>query len=139
MIKIQKSFIIKMRLIEFKLLPKGTSSDIKTQQEYCDSFQACTFPSNYVKTTKYTVFSFLPVSLMLQLKNVIHIFFLFNGFLQTIPSISTNSPLASWVPVFWTMSMGMIFELIADIRRWNSDKKVNSYKVDMAYEDGGKI
>lgn len=76
---------------------------------------------------------------MLQLKNVIHIFFLFNGFLQTIPSISTNSPLASWVPVFWTMSMGMIFELIADIRRWNSDKKVNSYKVDMAYEDGGKI
>lgn len=76
---------------------------------------------------------------MLQLKNVIHIFFLFNGFLQTIPSISTNSPLASWVPVFWTMSMGIIFELIADIRRWNSDKKVNNYKVDMAFEDGGKI
>lgn len=35
--------------------------------------------------------------------------------------------------------MGMLFEFIADIRRWNADKKVNNYKVDMAYSDGGKI
>jgi len=85
------------------------------------------WPSNYVKTTKYTVLSFLPITLFQQLKNVIHIFFLFNGFLQTIPSISTNSPLASIIPVIWTMSMGMTFELIADIRRWTNDKKVNGY------------
>lgn len=73
------------------------------------------------------------------MKNVIHCFFLFNGFLQTIPSISTNSPLASFVPVLWTMSMGMLFELIADIRRWNSDKKVNNYKVELVYESSGKV
>lgn len=35
--------------------------------------------------------------------------------------------------------MGMLFELIADIRRWNSDKKVNNYKVDMVYESSGKL
>ena len=71
---------------------------------------------------------------MLQLKNVMHCFFLFNGFLQSIESISTNSPLASLVPVGWTMSMGIIFELIADIRRYNSDKKVNNQQVDILKE-----
>ena len=77
---------------------------------------------------------------MLQLKNVIHCFFIFNGFLQTIPSITTNSPLASFIPVLWTISMGMLFELIADIRRWKSDKKVNNYVVDMVFKDAnGKI
>jgi magnesium-transporting ATPase (P-type) len=37
------------------------------------------------------------------------------------------------------MSMGMLFELIADIRRWNSDKKVNNYPVQMVYDQGGKL
>ena len=37
------------------------------------------------------------------------------------------------------MSMGIIFELIADIRRWRNDKKVNNYKVQMVYEKAGAI
>ena len=88
------------------------------------------FPKNQVKTTKYTIFSFLPLTIFQQLKNVIHAFFIFNGFLQTIPSISTNSPLASLVPVAWTMSMGIIFELIADIRRWKQDNKTNGQQIE---------
>ena len=83
------------------------------------------FPNNRVKTTKYTILDFLPRTIFDQMKNVIHAFFIFNGFLQTIPSISTNSPLASLVPVAWTMSMGIIFEMIADIRRWKQDNKTN--------------
>lgn len=31
--------------------------------------------------------------------------------------------------------MGIVFELIADIRRWKSDKKVNNYKVETVYQD----
>ena len=38
------------------------------------------------------------------------------------------------------MSMGILFELIADVRRWNSDKKVNNYKVEIVLQDvTGKI
>jgi hypothetical protein len=92
-------------------------------------FKETKFVHNFVKTTKYTIFSFLPISLFLQCKNVIHIFFLFNGFLQTIPAISTNSPLASIVPVIWVMIMGMLFEMVADIRRWRSDTRVNNLGV----------
>jgi len=93
------------------------------------------FPQNLVKTTKYTIVNFLPATIFQQLKNVIHLFFIFNGFLQTIPSISTNSPLASLVPVAWTMSMGIIFELIADIRRWKQDNKTNGQQIERVTKD----
>lgn len=79
------------------------------------------------------------MSLFLQCKNVIHIFFIFNGFLQTIPAISTNSPLASLVPVVWVMIMGMIFELVADVRRWVSDNKINNYIVKKVVADGSSL
>jgi magnesium-transporting ATPase (P-type) len=96
--------------------------------------------SNYIKTTKYTFYSFLPIALFYQCKNVIHMFFIFNGLLQTIESIQTNSPLASIVPVVWVMSMGMIFELISDLRRYKNDKKVNGQLTNkMMMDSKGKI
>jgi hypothetical protein len=75
----------------------------------------------------------------LQLKNVIHVFFLFNGFLQTIPSITTNTPLASLIPVAFVMTLGMVFEAVADVMRWNNDKKVNNYPVHKVVMHGAII
>ena len=62
-------------------------------------------------------------------------FFIVNGCLQSIPAISTNSPLASFIPVIWVIFMGMIFELITDLRRWRSDRQVNNQRVERVYVD----
>ena len=45
------------------------------------------------------------------------------------PSISTNSPIASLVPVCEVIIVGMVFELVADLRRRANDNKVNNQKV----------
>lgn len=66
---------------------------------------------------------------MQQLKNVINVFFLFNAYMQSVSQISTNSPLASLIPVSWIIGMGMLFDLIADLRRWMNDRQVNNYPV----------
>jgi len=58
---------------------------------------------------------------------VINSFFIVNGMLQSIPAISTNSPLASFIPVGWVIIMGMVFELVSDLRRYSSDKETNNY------------
>jgi uncharacterized membrane protein len=120
-----------MRKVNLKINDKGSiNQKAKTEQsDAAHDFKESNFTHNSVKTTKYTIFSFLPISLFLQCKNVIHILYIFNGFLQSIPAISTNSPLASIVPVVWVMIMGMLFELVADIRRWRSDSKVNNFIV----------
>ena len=69
--------------------------------------------------------------MFLQLKNVIVIFYIINGTLQTIPAISTNSPLASFIPVAYVFIVGIILEGVAEYRRNANDKKFNHYKVNI--------
>ena len=78
-----------------------------------------------MSSTKYNLLTFLPITLFIQLLNVINAFYIFNAGLQMIPSISTNSPLASIIPVSWVILLGILFELIADLRRWQADRKQN--------------
>ena len=81
------------------------------------------FPDNKISSTKYSILSFLPLTLMQQLKNIINVFYLVNGTLQTIPQFSTNNPLVSFIPTVWVMLLGIIFELVADLKRYRTDKK----------------
>ena len=83
------------------------------------------YPSNRTSSIKYSPVSFLPLSLLQQLKNVIIYFYLVNSLLQTFPAISTNSPLAGFIPTCWIILMGLLFDLLADLRRWRTDKAVN--------------
>lgn len=83
------------------------------------------YPSNEVSSTKYNRWNFLPLALFQQLKNAVNIFFIVNGILQCIPSISTNNPLVSLIPVSWVILIGMLFEGLADYKRWKQDNRVN--------------
>lgn len=83
------------------------------------------YPSNQVSSTKYNRWNFLPLALFQQLKNAVNIFFIVNGILQCIPSISTNNPLVSIIPVSWVILIGMLFEGLADYKRWKQDNRVN--------------
>ena len=69
--------------------------------------------------------TFIPISLLIQYKNVVVGFYTINGFLQMIPSITTNSPMASLVPVIFIVLVGMMKELYLELKRYREDKKVN--------------
>ena len=96
------------------------------------------YETNKMSSTKYSWWSFLPLTLFQQLKNIINLFFIINGLLQHIPSISTNSPLVSLIPVSFVIILGIIFELIQDVRRWLSDNEVNAQQVQKVVDDGDK-
>ena len=91
-----------------------------------------------MSSTKYNKWNFLPLSLFQQLKSIINLFFIVNGILQYIPSISTNSPLISLIPVSWVIILGIIFEGVSDVRRWLSDNEVNAQKITIVTTDGNK-
>lgn len=107
-----------------------SSSEIKTQHA---------FVSNKVKSTKYTFFSFLPISLLNQLANAINDFFIINGILQYIPAISTNDPMVSIVPVAFVIILGMLFEFIQDIKRFFQDRRDNLFLVPRAIIKNGQF
>jgi phospholipid-translocating ATPase len=72
--------------------------------------------------------TFFPVSLLIQFTRVINIFYLFNVILQYIPSISTNDPLMTLIPLLFVIAMGMLREGLADHKRNKEDRKTNNFK-----------
>ena len=73
-------------------------------------------------------FTYIPVSLFIQFIRVTNIFFVINAIIQSTPSLSTNSPMASIVPLAFVVLLGMLREGLADLRRWSEDRKINARK-----------
>lgn len=61
-----------------------------------------------------------------------NVFWLFNGVLQLIPTIRTNSPLSIFIPLAFIVAVGMTKEFLADNKRKKQDKKVNAIPVKRA-------
>ena len=83
------------------------------------------YPSNRISTTRYTWYSFLPIALLIQFAKVSNTFYAIGAVLQSIPSISTNDPLATIIPLAYVVAVGMLKEFLADYKRYKSDKKTN--------------
>ena len=45
-----------------------------------------------------------------------------------IPAISTNNPLATIIPLSFVIVVGIIKELVVEIKRWMDDRETNSIK-----------
>ena len=83
------------------------------------------YPTNYIKTTKFTFITFLPLALLLQFARVANIYFLIIAILQSIPAISPLSPYTAYTPIIFVLTVSLIREGIEDFRRYRSDKKIN--------------
>ena len=86
------------------------------------------YPTNYVRTTKYTALTFLPLSLMLQFRRYANIYFLIVAILQSIPAISPLNPLSAIAPLVFVIALSMIREGYEDLKRYRSDLETNSKK-----------
>ena len=80
------------------------------------------YETNYIKTTKYNIFTFLPVALFLQFMRVANVYFLFIAILQSIPAISPLNPYTAIMPLVFVLAVSIIREGIEDYNRYKSDK-----------------
>jgi hypothetical protein len=71
-------------------------NDEKTNEQY-------QFPDNSVKTSRYTLLTFLPLNLFLQFKRIANFYFLVCVLLQMIPGVSPFS--------WWTITLPLVFIL----------------------------
>jgi phospholipid-transporting ATPase len=103
---------------------------VRTAHAFADSetlqHQRFLNPSNRLKTTKYNFASFLPIVIFQQFTKVVTLFFLANGILNAVPSISLNSPLAVLIPLAFVVCLGIIKEAIVEVKRWQEDRVFNS-------------
>ena len=66
------------------------------------------FYNNKVDTTKYNLLTFLPKSILLQFLRLSNVVFLVNAVLQSIPIISSLSPLTAIGPLAFVLMVSVL-------------------------------
>ena len=97
------------------------------------------FVSNYIRTTKYTLLTFLPLSILYQYMKLANCYFLLLCFLTCIPSISPWAPSTQIGPTIFVLLISIIREGYEDIKRYRSDTRTNRQMVSKIMENGTTI
>ena len=83
------------------------------------------YQDNHIKTTKYTILSFLPKNLFEQFHRLANMFFVFIVLLNWVPVVNAIIKELAMVPLLFVLSVTAIKDAFEDWRRYNSDKSIN--------------
>lgn len=81
--------------------------------------------NNRIKTTKYTLLSFLPKNLFEQFHRFANVYFVFIALLNFVPVVNAFQPELALAPVVFILSVTAIKDLWEDYRRHRSDTEIN--------------
>lgn len=81
---------------------------------------------NKVRTTKYTLLSFLPKNLLEQFHRVANLYFIFIVLLNWFPTINAFGKEVAMIPVLFVLGVTAVKDLFEDRRRHASDKRINN-------------
>ncbi|KAF0909761.1 hypothetical protein E2562_000087 [Oryza meyeriana var. granulata] len=84
------------------------------------------FPDNSVRTTKYSVLTFIPRNLYEQFHRVAYVYFLILAVLNQVPQLGVFSPVASVLPLAFVLGVTAVKDAYEDWRRHRSDKNENN-------------
>ncbi|XP_058885631.1 phospholipid-transporting ATPase ID-like [Acipenser ruthenus] len=87
------------------------------------------YATNAIKTSKYNLFTFLPMNLFEQFQRIANAYFLFLLILQLIPEISSLSWFTTVVPLMLVLTATAAKDAIEDFNRHKSDSQVNNRQV----------
>lgn len=82
--------------------------------------------NNKIRTTKYTLLSFLPKNLFEQFHRIANVYFIFIVLLNWVPAISAFGKEVAMLPVLFVLCVTAIKDLFEDRRRHQSDKRINN-------------
>eukprot|EP00917_Polyrhabdina_sp_WS-2016_P000212 GHVP01000407.1.p1 GENE.GHVP01000407.1~~GHVP01000407.1.p1 ORF type:complete len:1022 (-),score=188.44 GHVP01000407.1:2354-5419(-) len=81
---------------------------------------------NYIRSQRYSWYSFIPLTIMNQFKSFINIYFLIEGLLKFIPRLAAGHFFVSIVPLVMVILFSMLYEGYEDYMRYRRDIKMNS-------------
>lgn len=83
------------------------------------------FLNNSIKTTKYTILSFLPKNIFEQFHRFANIYFLFIVLLNWVPVVNAVAKEVAMIPLLFVLGVTAAKDAFEDWRRYNSDKTIN--------------
>ena len=83
------------------------------------------YPSNFIRSSRYTLANFFPRQLFAQFSKLANFYFLCIAILQMIPGLSTTGRFTTIVPLLVFVGISMFKEGYDDLRRYRLDKEEN--------------
>ncbi|KAK9118837.1 hypothetical protein Scep_016930 [Stephania cephalantha] len=113
----------------------GFSRVVFCNEPDCAEAGLLSYSDNYVRTTKYTLATFLPKSLFEQFRRVANVYFLVSACLS-FTALAPYSGTSALLPLLVVIGATMIKEGIEDWRRKQQDIEMNNRKVKVHNGDG---
>lgn len=95
-------------------------------------------PDNRIRTTKYTLLSFLPRNLLEQFHRVANLYFIFIQLLNWFPAINAFGKEIAMLPVIFVLGVTAVKDLFEDRRRHASDKRINNSTCRIYHSDADR-
>jgi phospholipid-translocating ATPase len=84
------------------------------------------YTSNWIRSTRYNAWNFIPRQLVAQFSKLANFYFLCVSILQMIPGLSTTGQYTTIVPLLFFVSLSIAKEGYDDLRRYRLDKAENN-------------
>ncbi|KFM79783.1 putative phospholipid-transporting ATPase VD, partial [Stegodyphus mimosarum] len=84
------------------------------------------YACNRVRTTKYTILSFIPKNLFEQFHRIANLYFIGIVLLNWVPNINAFGKEIAIIPVVFVLGVTAIKDWFEDFRRYKSDKRINN-------------
>ncbi|KAI0244456.1 drs2 neo1 protein [Massospora cicadina] len=98
------------------------------------------YPTNVIRTSKYTLLSFIPVNLYIQFSNFVNVYFLCISIIQFIPGASPVGKISTIIPLFLFILIAMLHEAYDDFKRHQLDHEENNREVQvLEVESNGPV
>ncbi|EPZ32698.1 Serine/threonine-dual specificity kinase domain-containing protein [Rozella allomycis CSF55] len=115
--------------------PRQSVNSQESRKVYCNVpvqrsvLEKNRYCSNEIKTTKYTVWTFLPKNMFEQFRRVANFYFLFMIVLQAIPELHTTDIIFAAAPIVIIVLITAAKDGFEDYKRHKSDNTVNNETV----------
>lgn len=84
------------------------------------------YRGNQIKTSKYTVLSFIPKNIFEQLHRFANLYFVGIAILNFVPVVNAFQPEVNTIPICIILGVTAIKDAWEDLRRYKSDKVINN-------------
>ncbi|KAH3760350.1 aminophospholipid-transporting P-type ATPase [Pelomyxa schiedti] len=94
------------------------------------------YPPNIVRNQRYTLLTFLPLTLFGQFKYFYNMYFLGIALTQFVPILKVGYLFTYWLPLIFVLALAIAKDAFDDIKRWKQDKRANSQQFQRVGGDG---
>ncbi|KAA8900188.1 phospholipid P-type ATPase transporter [Sphaerosporella brunnea] len=122
---------IKKAILQANELPPSRDGrriplDVTRKTQLIDERTGRHYLNNYIRSSRYTLWNFLPKQLYYQFSKLANFYFLCVSILQMIPTLSTTGTYTTIVPLLFFITLSISKEGYDDYRRYKLDKKENN-------------